>query len=195
MSCPLPKRRMMGAQGEIPVTPDDPRSTAPAQEAAMADIIRARDEDWSLVREIRLRSLSSDPSAFGNSWEKESTYEDSQWQERVRKIAWFLAVENGTPIGVVASRRELDGAENERELQGMWVTPAHRGTGLSHKLAEAVLGWAKEDGADTVTLFVSPRNETAYSVYESLGFKDTGERWEVDEDDPEGAWHKLSRGV
>ena len=42
----------------------------------MAEIIRAHDDDWSLVREIRLRSLSTDPAAFGQSWEKESTYED-----------------------------------------------------------------------------------------------------------------------
>ena len=49
----------------------------------MADIIRAQHDDWPLVREIRLRSLSTDPEAFGQSWEKESTYDEKRWQQRV----------------------------------------------------------------------------------------------------------------
>lgn len=159
----------------------------------MADIIRAHDDDWSLVREIRLRSLSSDPSAFGQSWEKESAYEDSTWQERVNEAAWFLAVEDETPVAVVASRAEVDSPENERELQAMWVTPDSRGSGIAQRLAEAVFAWAKEDGADTVTLYVGPDNAPARSLYEALGFADTGDRWEVVEGDADGAWLKLAR--
>src|SRR5690625_395583 len=89
----------------------------------MAEIIRAHDDDWSLVREIRLRSLSSDPAAFGQSWDKESTYEDKVWQKRVREAAWFLAMEDTQPVAVVAARREADSPENERELQAMWSPP------------------------------------------------------------------------
>ncbi len=102
--------------------------------------------------------LSSDPAAFGQSWEKESTYEDKVWKQRVGEAAWFLAVESGQPIGVVAVRHEADSPpENERELQAMWVTPpTSRKAGLAQRLAEAVIEWAKEDGADTVTLYVGP---------------------------------------
>ena len=69
----------------------------------MAEIIRAHDDDWSLVREIRLRSLSTNPEAFGQSWDRESTYEDKVWKKRVREAAWFLAVEDGQPVAVVAA--------------------------------------------------------------------------------------------
>ena len=89
----------------------------------MADIIRAHDDDWSLVREIRLRSLSTDPAAFGQSWEKESTYDDAVWRQRVEDAAWFLAVEDGQPLAVVAVRHEADSPENERELQAMCGSP------------------------------------------------------------------------
>jgi ribosomal protein S18 acetylase RimI-like enzyme len=159
----------------------------------MADIIRAHDDDWSLVREIRLRSLSTDPSAFGQSWEKESTYEDSVWQQRVREAAWFLALESGQPVALVAARHEEDSPASERELQAMWVSPSSRKSGIAQRLAEAVFSWAEEDGATTVTLYVGPTNTTAQSLYESLGFTDTGERWEIVEDDPDGAWLKMSR--
>ncbi|WP_010533728.1 GNAT family N-acetyltransferase [Brachybacterium squillarum] len=161
----------------------------------MADIIRAHDDDWPLVREIRLRSLSTDPAAFGQSWEKESTYEDSIWQQRVQDAAWFLAVDAGQPVGVVAVRHEGDSPDSERELQAMWVTPKSRHTGLAQALAQAVIDWAREDGAEAVTLYVGPRNTIAKSLYESLGFEDTGDRWQIVDDDPDGAWLKLSRGL
>ena len=161
----------------------------------MAEIIRAHDDDWSLVREIRLRSLSTNPEAFGQSWDRESTYEDKVWKKRVREAAWFLAVEDGQPVAVVAVRHEQDSPANERELQAMWVTPKSRHSGIAGKLAEAVFDWAREDDADTITLYVGPQNTGARSLYESLGFTDTGDRWEVVEDDPDGAWLKVARGL
>ena len=161
----------------------------------MAEIIRAHDDDWSLVREIRLRSLSTNPEAFGQSWDRESTYEDKVWKKRVREAAWFLAVEDGQPVAVVAVRHEQDSPANERELQAMWVTPKSRHSGIAGKLAEAVFDWAREDDADTITLYVGPQNTGARSLYESLGFTDTGDRWEVVEDDPDGAWLKMTRGL
>lgn len=161
----------------------------------MADIIRAHQDDWPLVREIRLRSLSTDPSAFGQSWEKESTYEDSVWQQRLVDAAWFLAVDAGQPVAVVAVRHEEDSPANERELQAMWVTPASRHSGIAGRLAEAVLDWAREDGADTLTLYVGPTNTGARALYESLGFRDTGDRWEIVEGDADGAWLKMARSI
>lgn len=159
----------------------------------MADIIRAQDEDWALVREIRLRSLSADPQAFGQTWEKESTYDEAAWRERVQEAAWFLAVEDDTPVAVVASRHEDDSPANERELQGMWVTPAHRKSGIAQRLADAVVEWAREDGADTLTLYVGPANQPARALYSAIGFTDTGDRWQVDDEDPDAAWSKLAR--
>ncbi|MCS6711463.1 GNAT family N-acetyltransferase [Brachybacterium sp. EF45031] len=161
----------------------------------MVDIIRAQEESWPLVREIRLRSLSSDPAAFGQSWERESTYDDQMWRQRVREAAWFLAVEGDTPVAVVASRHEQDSPANERELQAMWVSPESRKLGIAQQLAEAVFAWAKEDGADTVTLYVGPDNEPARALYEALGFTDTGDRWQVVEDDPASAWTKMAREI
>jgi ribosomal protein S18 acetylase RimI-like enzyme len=158
----------------------------------MVDIIRAHDDDWPLVREIRLRSLSSDPSSFGQSWDLESTYDDDAWIGRVHDAAWFLALEGEQPVGVIASRHEADSPTNERELQAMWVTPRSRKGGVARRLAEAVLNWAKEDGADTVTLYVGPRNTPARGLYDALGFTDTGDRWEVVQGEPDSAWIKMA---
>ena len=122
-------------------------------------------------------------------------YDDGEWEQRVHEAAWFLAVESDQPVGVVAARQEEDSPENERELQAMWVTPASRKSGIAQALGEAVIEWAREDGADAVTLYVGPGNEGALAVYESLGFSDTGDRWRIREDDPKSDWIKMARAL
>lgn len=160
----------------------------------MPDIVRATPDHWGLVREIRLRALSADPAAFGQSWETESAYDDDVWKARVSEAAWFLAVvDEDTPVAVVASRHEEDSPETERELQAMWVQSNQRGHGLAHDLADAVEEWAREDGASVLALYVHPSNEPAVKLYESLGFSATGDRWSVDEDDPQADWIKMAR--
>ena len=159
----------------------------------MTEIVRALPESWAQVREIRLRALTSDPRAFGQTWEDESGYSEDVWRERVTEAAWFIALDDGDlPTGVIASRHEADSPENERELQAMWVTPDKRGSGLAHKLIEAVLEWAAQDGADTVTLFVGPDSARARTIYESIGFEDTGDRWEHGDENDE-PWVKMAR--
>lgn len=159
----------------------------------MPEIVRANDEHWPLIREIRLRALSADPHAFGQSWETESTYDDAVWRERVNEAAWFLALDNDDPVAIVASRHEKDSPETERELQAMWVQSDFRGHGLAHDLADAVVEWARTDGAETLALYVHPSNEPAVALYKSLGFTSTGERWQVDEDDPQADWVKMAK--
>lgn len=160
----------------------------------MTTIVRATPDSWNKVREIRLRALTSDPQAFGQSWEQESNYTEKDWVARLDEAVWFLAVDDtNTPIGVVASRHEADSPQNERELQAMWVAPDNRGEGVAKKLIDAVVAWAAEDGADTVTLFIGPRSTRARDIYEMSGFTDTGDRWDVGGDND--AWIKMARSI
>lgn len=161
----------------------------------MTDIVHAHEEHWPLVREIRLRALSADPDAFGQSWETESTYDEAQWIERIAEAAWFLALDGDTPVGVVASRHEADSPESERELQAMWVQQDYRRRGLALDLADAVFEWARDDGAETMTLYVHPSSQSAIALYTALGFEDTGTRWKVDDDNPEADWNKMARAL
>lgn len=161
----------------------------------MTDIVRATGDDWQLVREIRLRSLSSDPAAFGATWEEESAFPDSVWTDRITSFAWFLAVDGSEPIGVIACRAEDEDKPDDRELQAMWVVQSYRRQGVGGQLIEKVMEWAKEDGASTVSLYVGPSNDAAIRSYEHSGFSDSGERWEYDPDDPKSAWICLVRDV
>jgi GNAT superfamily N-acetyltransferase len=55
-------------------------------------------------------------------------------------------------------------------VSGMWVSPAYRRRGIGHALLNALIAWAKEQGAQRLELGVSEGNTPAIHLYEQLGF-------------------------
>ena len=62
------------------------------------------------------------------------------------------------------------------ELQAVaevvFVEPDHRNLGVGRALLECVKEWAKEKGADGVSLQVAAANERGRKFYEELGFRE-----------------------
>jgi GNAT superfamily N-acetyltransferase len=142
-------------------------------------IRRFRVDDVAVYREVRLRALREDPSAFGSTYESEHAQPESWWVDRVVGFSeggertCFLAFDDGECIGLAGGYQ--DGASVERELISMWVAPSHRGTGIARKLVEAVLEWADQIGAHRVGLWVTRGNDRAQRLYETCGFTVTGD--------------------
>ncbi len=67
-------------------------------------------------------------------------------------------------------------------LYGMYVTPAARGSVAASRLVEAVIAWAKGQGATELFLHVTRSVERAYAFYLKMGFVETGERHVMDRD-------------
>ena len=55
-------------------------------------------------------------------------------------------------------------------INGMWVDPSYRRKGIGHALLDAVIAWAKVQGAQRLELGVSEGNTPAIHLYEQLGF-------------------------
>jgi ribosomal protein S18 acetylase RimI-like enzyme len=55
-------------------------------------------------------------------------------------------------------------------LAELYVVPAQRGRGLGRALMQAVLGLARDKGADYIELGTAETDTAARSLYESLGF-------------------------
>jgi ribosomal protein S18 acetylase RimI-like enzyme len=53
----------------------------------------------------------------------------------------------------------------------MYVRPEHRGKGVSQKILDALLNWAKERGLAEIRLEVYSENLSAIKAYEKAGFK------------------------
>lgn len=141
---------------------------------------RASSEDWSIVRDLRLRALREDATAFGSTFERESTFDEATWRARLVQATTFLAYHDEAPIGSATGLPMISGplgARSPVELVGMWVAPEGRATGAGLALVRAVIEWA---GARPIVLWVADEREAARKVYEKAGFRATGKRGEME---------------
>jgi len=139
-------------------------------------IRQLRQEDWKLLREVRLRALKSDPSAFIETHSAASTFPEELWQERATpsdRSTSFAAENEGRFDGLVSAFVATD--PKTVFLVAMWVAPRLRGTGIARGLVESVLDWARARGSDLVCLSVEPSNERAARLYARCGFAETAE--------------------
>lgn len=143
----------------------------------MTQVLRAGPADWHRLRDVRLRALAADPSAFGSSLEREQGFDERRWRSWPATSAVLLAIEPDAPdqpVGL-ASLRALAADENaDGELNAMWVEPERRGTGLGEQLLRAALASATAGGYRSVRLWVTDGNLGASTLYERAGFRRTG---------------------
>ena len=139
------------------------------------EIRRATEDDWHVVRDIRLAALQQAPFAFGSTYQRERDFDEGTWRSRLRNPdgPTFLAFDDETPIGIDGIFTTENG---DRHLVAMWVDPTARRQGVGVVLAQAVIGWARGVGAPRLLLGVAEDNAPAIALYESLAFKFSGKR-------------------
>ena len=141
------------------------------------DIRLAQEQDWMLLKQVRLAALLDAPTAFGVSYQAAADYTDAQWMQRAASetgTRFWLAIKDGLPLGMIGAG--VSGA-NRFNLIGMWVAPALRGSGVASRLVGAVKSCALEQGYEQVYLDVAPDNARAASFYLKQGFNFVDE-WE-----------------
>ena len=60
------------------------------------------------------------------------------------------------------------------QLQGVWITPRLRGSGLSISALSAVVRIARAEHAPRISLYANSHNEPALRAYEHVGFRQVG---------------------
>ena len=60
------------------------------------------------------------------------------------------------------------------QLQGVWITPRLRGSGLSTSALSAVVKVARAEHAPRISLYANHHNEPALRAYERVGFRQIG---------------------
>lgn len=130
--------------------------------------------DWQALREIRLQALRDAPYAFSSTHAGEVGFADDEWHRRATRDGSFLAfLPEVSPAGLGGGYLE---APDRVELISMYVRPQARGRGVGEAIIEAVAGWAIQQGAATVHLWVTETNKPARMLYERCGFTVTAER-------------------
>jgi GNAT superfamily N-acetyltransferase len=134
-------------------------------------------EDWQAFRDIRLEALRDAPSAFGSTYEREVVRGETQWRDRISRGGTFLAylpdLTASEPAGLIGGYQEDPATV---ELVSMYVRPRARGRGVGEALVAAVIGWARDQNAAEVHLWVTETNAPARALYERCGFALTGEQ-------------------
>jgi GNAT superfamily N-acetyltransferase len=143
-------------------------------------IRRVRSDEGHALRAIRLAALKESPFAFGSSYEAEAERTDDEWTARAQLGAdgvervTFFALLNDQIVGLVGGFR-AEGHGFVVDLVSMWTSPNARRAGVGRALVHSVLDWAREVSATTVALWVTRGNAPAQRLYESMGFRETGE--------------------
>jgi ribosomal protein S18 acetylase RimI-like enzyme len=143
-----------------------------------AAVRRLTAADLPAFRTLRLTALRDHPEAFASSYEEES----------VLDLAGFARFIPATPPaaafgGFVADRlvgsaglfvQDRPKLRHKGRVVGVYVQPAHRGSGLGRALLDAVIQAARDAGLVLLELSVTRGNDPAQRLYESLGFRAYG---------------------
>ncbi|MFZ2586810.1 MAG: GNAT family N-acetyltransferase [Alphaproteobacteria bacterium] len=103
--------------------------------------------DWEIYKDIRLKSLQSDPTSFSSTYETESQFSQHDWQKDLLAPtkAIFGLFDNRQPIGIsFISIPKKDISQSTAKLLGSWIDKKYRNKGLSNLLYDARIEWAKK---------------------------------------------------
>lgn len=113
------------------------------------------------IEEVGVSPLSADGGALYRA----------RVAELIRAGRAFARIEDGR----VVFKAEVGAVTDQAcQVQGVWVPPELRGTGLSVPGMAAVVEHALRDIAPVVSLYVNDYNEAARATYRRVGFTDRG---------------------
>jgi len=132
------------------------------------------EDDWEVLRRIRLMALAESPTAFETMFADAAAWSHERWRERARGSTTsrlFMAYRNGHPAGMAGIYAEDDGSV---QVISVWVRPEQRRQGVARVLIAAAIEFAVAAGLSPVLLWVAEGNTAARCLYEELGFRVTG---------------------
>jgi len=136
-------------------------------------IEQLRPDEWERLKAVRLRALADAPDAFGSTFDQVSLWRDTRWQEQCRTIPTFVAVIDGSDVGMVRGAASPEQSDAVFVIS-MWVEWAARRQGVGSALIDALTAWAQTVGFSRLLLDVSDTNPGAIALYASKGFQPNG---------------------
>lgn len=127
----------------------------------------ARFRDW--MRRYREETVGEPPSEVWLDKYLEVLFAD---QGRRRHIWW--GVDKGRKVGfavVVLSKHWADQARTQAQIGEFFVYPEYRREGVGRRLAEALIAWLKESGANEIQSGVVAGNLRGLRFWEAVGFQ------------------------
>jgi GNAT superfamily N-acetyltransferase len=127
-------------------------------------------QEWARLRDVRLASLRDAPYAFNSTVDELAGEDAAAWRARLAAQAWFVAEADGAAVGVVAGGELRDPDPDVRTVRALWVAAPWRGRDVAGPLLDAVVAWARADGARHLRLWALDGATRARSFYARYGF-------------------------
>jgi len=139
--------------------------------------VTAGPDDWTLVRDVRLRALADSPESFAVTLAQAQAQPEQTWRDRLAgPHPTLVAVHDGTGVAMAGGYVPPDAEDDVAWIWGMWTDPAFRGRGVARRLLGDLVSWAQRAGR-TPYLHVTEGNDGARALHVSCGFEPTG-RWD-----------------
>jgi ribosomal protein S18 acetylase RimI-like enzyme len=121
---------------------------------------------------------------FRNHLER-NTPSDTQFRTSVSDLLasgdaeFYLALENGHPIGYVLQRFRFSMWVSgiEATIEDLFVSPSQRRNGSGKRLIQFALDRAQAKGCSSVCLDTNENNVASTRIYTQLGFNSVSKRW------------------
>jgi GNAT superfamily N-acetyltransferase len=136
-------------------------------------VTRVSAADWPVLRDVRLQALADSPDAFLGTLAAEQGRSPDEWRRTCDAAQWFVATRESSVAGL-GCVAEYPQESPRLHLEGMWVDPAHRGSGVGIALLHHAEGYARRAGEASVGLWVVVGNDSARRFYVSHGYTATG---------------------
>ncbi|GGK29451.1 hypothetical protein GCM10010124_22720 [Pilimelia terevasa] len=152
---------------------------APPRTGSAFDVRRVTPADLEGTRAIRLEMLTDSPDAYLETAadfaarpraDLAAALAERAGGDRVAQFVARAADAAGGPFAGIATAGFVDAPADTVGVYGVYVTPAHRGTGVLAALMRAVEDWAGGRGATLLQLEVITGNDRALRAYRRLGF-------------------------
>jgi ribosomal protein S18 acetylase RimI-like enzyme len=135
-----------------------------------------RTGDDRLLREVRLRALTTDPGAFGSTDTEVAARPRAFWRSWAADHAagddhcTLLALLTGRAVGLIRIERE-PACPGVFGIYSMWVAPEARRRGIALELLAEAERWIELAGGSEAELNVVDRETPARRLYERAGFR------------------------
>jgi len=148
-------------------------------------IVKLPVSEWQAFKELRLKALKTSRTSFGSTFEREVTFPDEKWKEKLessvieeRSLMLFAKTDNNKLIGMIGSYWNPDKPEeaNVVHIWGVYVDEDYRGNGVGHRLFDELLTTIRaKHGLEKATLTCNINNTGAQKLYAKEGFVKIGE--------------------
>jgi len=138
-------------------------------------IRRVQAGDDQVLREVRLRALTTDPGAFGSTDAEVASRPRGFWRSWANEHAGgddhctILALLDERPVGIIRVEREAQ--PGVFGIYSMWVAPEARRRGIALRLLAEAERWIEAAGGSEAELNVVDRETPARRLYERAGFR------------------------